>query len=49
MTWAIIVILFTLWMLGMAGGVGDPFIHALLAIAAIMLIYKLLGGRRLVS
>jgi hypothetical protein len=49
MTWAIIVSLVTLWVMGLAGGVGGSFIHALLAIAAIMLIYNLLGGRRLVS
>jgi hypothetical protein len=31
------------------GGVGGSFIHALLAIAAIALLYKLLGGRRMMS
>ena len=49
MSWAIIVILVALWLLGLAGGVGGSLIHALLAIAAIMLIYNLLGGRRMVS
>jgi hypothetical protein len=49
MSWVIIVILVTLWLLGLYGGVGGPFIHALLAIAAIMLIYNLLGGRRILS
>jgi hypothetical protein len=35
--------------LGLISGVGGSFVHALLAIAAIMLLYKMLGGRRLMS
>jgi hypothetical protein len=49
MSWAIIVILVALWVLGLTSGVGGSFIHALLAIAAIMLLYNLLGGRRIMS
>ena len=49
MSWAIIAILVALWVLGMISGVGGSFIHALLAIAAIMLLYKMLGGRRLMN
>jgi hypothetical protein len=49
MSWAIIVILLALWVLGLIIGVGGLFIHALLAIAAIALLYKLLGGRRIMS
>jgi hypothetical protein len=49
MSWAIIVILVALWVLGLIGDVGGSFIHALLAIAMIMLIYNLLGGRRMVN
>ncbi len=49
MLWAIIVILLALWALGLGSGVGGSLIHALLAIAAIALLYKLLGGRRMVS
>ncbi len=47
MYWAIIVVLVTMWLLGLFGGVGGSFIHAPLAIAAIMLIYNLLAGRRI--
>ena len=49
MSWAIIVILVALWVLGLISGVGGSFIHALLAVAAIMLLYKMLGGRRLMN
>ena len=49
MSWAIIAILVALWALGLIGGVGSSFIHALLVIAAIALLYKLLGGRRMMS
>jgi Family of unknown function (DUF5670) len=49
MSWAIIVILVALWVLGLISGVGGSFIHALLAIAAIMPLYNLLGGRRIMS
>jgi hypothetical protein len=49
MSWATIVILVALWMLGLISGLGSSFIHALLAIAAIMLLYNLLGGRRIMS
>jgi uncharacterized protein DUF5670 len=49
MSWAIIVILVALWVLGLISGIGGSFVHALLAIAAIMLLYNLLGGRRLMN
>jgi len=49
MSWAIIAILVALWVLGLIGGVGGSFIHGLLVIAAIALLYKLLGGRRMMS
>ncbi len=46
MLWTIIVILLVLWLLGMVGGVGGSMIHALLVIAAIVVIYNLVTGRR---
>jgi hypothetical protein len=49
MPWAIIVILVALWLMGLVGGVGGSLIHALLVIAAIVLIYNLISGRRIVS
>lgn len=47
MLWTIIMILVVLWLLGLVGGVGGSLIHALLVIAAIMLIYNFVSGRRL--
>ena len=49
MLWTIITVLVVLWLLGLIGGIGGSFIHALLVIAAIVLIYNLVSGRRIVS
>jgi len=46
MLWTIIVILFALWLLGLIAHVGGGLIHLLLVIAAIVLIYRLITGRR---
>ena len=46
MLWTILVILLVLWLLGMLGGVGGGLIHLLLVVAAIVLIFNLVGGRR---
>jgi hypothetical protein len=49
MLWTIIAVLVVLWLLGLVGGVGGSLIHALLVIAAIVMIYNLVSGRRMVS
>jgi len=49
MLWTIIAVLVVLWLLGLIGGVGGSFIHALLVIAAIVLIYNLFSRRRTVN
>jgi hypothetical protein len=49
MFWAIIAVLVVLWALGLVGGVGGSLIHALLVIAAIVLIYNLVSGRRILN
>jgi hypothetical protein len=49
MLWTIITVLVVLWLLGLIGGFGGSFIHALLVIAAIMLIYNAVSGRRIVN
>jgi hypothetical protein len=49
MPWIIIAVLVVLWLLGLVGGVGGSFIHALLVIAAIVWIYNLLSRRRIVN
>src|SRR5437868_6066573 len=46
MLWTICVILVVLWLLGLAGGIGGSLIHTLLVIAAIVLVYNLITGRR---
>ena len=48
MLWTIIVILLVLWLLGFIGSIGGGLIHLLLVIAAIVLIFQLLSGRRAV-
>ena len=49
MLWTILVILVVLWLLGMVSSytVGG-FIHILLVIALVILIYNLVSGRRVV-
>jgi hypothetical protein len=49
MLWTIIVVLVVLWLLGLVGGIGGSLIHALLVIAAIVLIYNLISSRRILS
>lgn len=46
MLWTIFVVILVLWLLGLLGGVGGSLIHALLVIAAVVLIFNLLSGRR---
>jgi CheY-specific phosphatase CheX len=49
MLWTIIAVLVVLWLLGLIGGVGGSLIHALPVIAAIMLVYNLVSGRRILN
>lgn len=46
MLWTIVAILVVLWLLGLLGGVGGSLVHALLVIAAIVIVVNLLQGRR---
>lgn len=47
MLWGIIVLLVILWLLGwLAFHIAGAFIHILLILAVIVLIYKLIAGRR---
>jgi hypothetical protein len=46
MVQTIIIILVVLWLLGLIGNIGGSLIHALLVIAAIVLVYNLVTGRR---
>jgi uncharacterized protein DUF5670 len=46
MLWTIIAILVVLWLLGLIGHIGGGLIHLLLVIAAVVLIFQLISGRR---
>ncbi len=46
MLWTILVVLLVLWLLGFIGEIGGGLIHLLLVVAAIVLIYNLVTGRR---
>jgi hypothetical protein len=47
MLWTITIILFVLWLLGMVSGYTlGSWIHILLVLAVIVLIFNLLSGRR---
>lgn len=46
MLWTVIVVLLVLWILGFIGDVAGGLIHLLLVIAAIVLVFQLLSGRR---
>ena len=48
MLWTILAVLVVLWLLGLVGGIGGSMIHALLVIAAVVLLIQLFTGRRTV-
>ena len=39
-------IILIMWLVGLVGGVGGSLIHLLLVVAAIVLVFDLLAGRR---
>ncbi len=45
--WTIIVILVVLWLIGFALSIAGGLIHLLLIVVLILIIYRLLTGRRL--
>jgi hypothetical protein len=48
MLWTVLAVLLVLWLLGLIGGIGGSLIHALLVIAAVVLLIQLFTGRRTV-
>lgn len=46
MLWTVAAIIVVLWLLGFISNVGGDLIHVLLVIAAIVLVYNLVAGRR---
>ncbi|HZK76179.1 MAG TPA: lmo0937 family membrane protein [Candidatus Kapabacteria bacterium] len=49
MLWTIIAILLVLWVLGIATSIGGGLIHLLLVLAIILLLVRLITGRRPVA
>ena len=48
MLWTIVAILLLFWVLGLAFKVASGLIHILLVIALVVIVYRLLSGRRVV-
>ena len=48
MLWTIVVILLVLWAIGLAVKVTTGLIHILLVIALVVIVYRLISGRRVV-
>ena len=48
MLWTIVVILLVLWLLGITLKVTSGLIHILLVIALVVIVFRLLSGRRVV-
>jgi len=48
MLWTIVAVLLILWLLGFSMSVGGGLIHALLVIAVIVVVVRLLTGRKVV-
>ena len=46
MLYTIVVVLVVLWLLGLVGHIAGGFIHLLLVVAVIVLIFNLISGRR---
>jgi Family of unknown function (DUF5670) len=46
MLWTIVAILLVMWVLGLALDIAQGLIHVLLAIALVVVVFRLLSGRR---
>ena len=46
MLWTLVVVLFVLWVLGLSLKIAGGLIHILLVIALVVLLVRLLSGRR---
>jgi len=47
--WTVVAVLVILWLLGFVLGIGGVLIHILLVIAVIVLVYRLVKGRNLLT
>lgn len=48
MLWTIVVILLVLWLLGLTMKIASGLIHILLVVALVIVVFRLLSGRRVV-
>lgn len=46
MLWTVLAVIVVLWLLGFISNIGGDLVHILLVIAAIVLVYNLVTGRR---
>lgn len=46
MLWTIIIVILVLWLLGFIGDIAGNLVHILLVVALIILIYRLITGRK---
>jgi uncharacterized protein DUF5670 len=49
MLWTIAVVLIVLWLLGFIGHIGGGLIHLLLAIAVVVVLIRIIQGRRVLN
>ena len=47
MFWAIALALLILWLAGLLAGIGGALVHILIIIALVMIIYRLVKGKRI--
>jgi hypothetical protein len=47
--WTIVLVVLILWVLGLVTGIGGSIIHILLIIAVIVIVYRLLQGRNILT
>ena len=49
MLWGILTLILVLWLLGFIGNIGGGVVHLLLVVAAVVLLFQFITGRRSVS
>jgi len=47
MFWAIAIVLLVLWLAGLLASIGGPLVHILLVIALVLIIYRLVKGKKI--
>ena len=49
MLWGILTLILVLWMLGLIGNIGGGLVHLLLVVAAVVLLFQFISGRRSIA